>query len=292
MSQPPQKSALITGCSAGGAGASIALAFQKRNYLVFATTRNVSKIPDSLTSLPNVVTVPLDVTSDESVESAAETVRKTLSEKYKHLKGLDVLVNNAGVGWWAPILDVPMDDAKAIFETNFFGPIRVLQAFSRDLVNARGTVVNVSSIGGEYGAWGPFQSIYEASKAALSQASEAWRLELEPLGVRVITLLMGVVNTQFFSDYDGQVQLQEGSYYQPIKSILDKMMNPTPRRISWEVDAFGEHVARKVVGGSSGRVFLGGLTTAVRIAGTILPEWAIVSLLTHLIPRSNDLSLG
>lgn len=150
-----QKTVLITGCSAGGAGASIALAFQKRQYLVFATTRNPAKIPESLTTLPNVIPLALDVTSDTSVQSAAGSVRDTLKEK--GLSGLDVLINNAGVGWFAPILDVPMEDAKAMFETNFFGPMRVLQAFGDMLVAARGTVVNVSSLAGEKYGLEPFR---------------------------------------------------------------------------------------------------------------------------------------
>ncbi|KAM7194674.1 hypothetical protein V8F20_007866 [Naviculisporaceae sp. PSN 640] len=274
---PPQKTVLITGCSAGGAGASIALAFQKRNYLVFATTRNPAKIPASLTSLPNVVSLALDVTSDASVKSAAESIRDTL--KQKGVKGLDVLVNNAGVGWWAPILDVPMEDAKAIFETNFFGPMRVLQAFGDLLVSSKGTVVNVSSIAGENSATQPFQSIYNSSKAAITQASECWRLELEPLGVRVITLVMGVVKTQFFADYNGEVKLQDGSYYKPVKHILDKTMNPPAEWFSVEAEVFAEKVAKTVENKSAkGKVFLGGLATLFPLVGGVLPNWLLESL--------------
>ena len=175
MTPPPTKSVLITGCSAGGAGAALAHSFQKRNYLVIATTRNPSKIPKTLTSLPNVITLALDVTSDTSVNAAAELVKKALAES--NIKGLNVLVNNAGLGWWAPVLDLPMEDAKAIFETNFFGVIRVTQAFGRELVDAKGTLVNVSSVSGEPVSREPFKCLLHSFPLSAHQDIICLRLQ-------------------------------------------------------------------------------------------------------------------
>lgn len=168
MTSKPTKSVLITGCSAGGVGAALALTLAQRQspspkYLVFATARNPAKIPSSLSSLSNVICLPLDVTSDSSVASTADSVRTHLKER--GLKGLDVLVNNAGLGWWFPILDVPMEDAKQIFETNFFGVVRMVQAFGRDVVEAKGCIVNVSSIAGEEGCWEPFKCLFLISRS-------------------------------------------------------------------------------------------------------------------------------
>ncbi len=137
----PVKSVLITGCSAGGLGAALAAAFQKRNYLVIATARNPAKIPASLAELPNVHVAQLDVTSEDSVRAAVEFVKKLLGSR-----GLDVLFNNSGGGYTAPLLDIDIAKAKDVFEVNFWGVIRTTQAFGDLLVQAKGTLVNQSSL--------------------------------------------------------------------------------------------------------------------------------------------------
>jgi 1-acylglycerone phosphate reductase len=146
MPSPGQhlNSVLITGCSAGGIGASLAAVFQKRNYLVFATARNTTKLPSSLLSLPNVVSLELDVTSPTSIAAAVVAVKEKLGDK-----GLDVLVNNSGMGITAPGLDTDIEQAKALFEVNFWAVLRMMQAFADMLVKAKGAVVNISSIAGE-----------------------------------------------------------------------------------------------------------------------------------------------
>lgn len=143
-SPPAPKSVLITGCSAGGIGASLALAFQKRNYLVFATARNTTKIPVSLTSLPNVVPLQLDVVSPASIAVAVKAVKAQVGDR-----GLDVLVNNSGLGMTAPALDSDIEQGKALFDVNFWGVLRVTQAFADLLIKAKGVLVNISSIAGE-----------------------------------------------------------------------------------------------------------------------------------------------
>lgn len=123
-------------------------------------------------------------------------------------------------------------------------------------------------------------AIYASSKAALTQASECWRMELEPLGVRVITLAMGVVKSQFFSDYNGEVKLRDGSYYKPIKRILDKTMNPEVGWYSAETEVFAEKVAKAAENKSAkGKVFLGGLSTLLPLLGSVAPDWFLEYLM-------------
>jgi len=138
----PPKTILITGCSSGGIGSALALALAKRGHFVFATARNPSKISDALSSLSNVTILPLDVTSAESVAAAVKSVADSGQG------GLDVLVNNAGMGELRPILDWEVSEAQRVFDTNFWGVVRMVQAFSGMLVEKRGRVVNVSSVGG------------------------------------------------------------------------------------------------------------------------------------------------
>ncbi len=139
-----KQSVLITGCSAGGIGASLADVFLQKGYIVFATARTIHKIPSSVSDHPNAHVVQIDVTSPKSITAAAKSVKETLAGR-----GLDILVNNSGLGTCCPGLDVDIDEAKDIFEVNFWGVLRTTQAFADLLVLAQGTIVNVSSIAGE-----------------------------------------------------------------------------------------------------------------------------------------------
>jgi 1-acylglycerone phosphate reductase len=141
-SVPAMKSVLITGCSAGGIGPALAFSFQTRGYLVFATARNITKIPAELTSLPNVETITLDVTSATSVADAVKVATKKTGGT------LDVLVNNSGGGYTAPLLDIDIVMAKALYEVNFFAVISMIQAFAPFLIKTKGVIVNISSISG------------------------------------------------------------------------------------------------------------------------------------------------
>jgi NAD(P)-dependent dehydrogenase (short-subunit alcohol dehydrogenase family) len=136
----PCKSILITGCSAGGIGATTALVLAKRGHHIFATARTTSKIPEALSSLDNVTVIPLDVASTSSVAGAVAAV--TASGR-----GLDILINNAGAGYAMPVLDIDIDRAKEAFEVNLWGPLRTIQAFADLLIEGRGRVVNISTCG-------------------------------------------------------------------------------------------------------------------------------------------------
>jgi NAD(P)-dependent dehydrogenase (short-subunit alcohol dehydrogenase family) len=135
----PHKSILITGCSAGGIGSALALVLAKRfpeNH-IFATARNMSKISEQLSSFPSITVLPLDVLSAESVAGVVRAVTDTKL-------GLDVLINNAGAGYATPILDMDIDKAKGLYETNIWGHVRLIQAFAGLLIASRGRVCQVT----------------------------------------------------------------------------------------------------------------------------------------------------
>lgn len=100
----------------------MAKSFADRNYLVFATLRNPSKA-GNLAESSNIQVLDLDVASTESIARCAERVTKLTGGT------LDVLVNNAGVDFVMPLLDVNIDRAKEAFDVNFWGPLAVTQAF-------------------------------------------------------------------------------------------------------------------------------------------------------------------
>lgn len=133
------RTVLITGCSEGGIGSALAVAFQKCNLRVFATARNPSKMAHLLT-LPNITLLPLEPTSAASVRAAVEQVQKETGGT------LDYLVNNAGQTIIMPTLDIDIDSAKNMYDINVWGTIRVTQAFTPLVIAAKGTIVNICSI--------------------------------------------------------------------------------------------------------------------------------------------------
>ena len=135
------KSVLITGCSAGGIGASLCNEFEKRGFHVFAAARTVSKIGD-VESWPNVTPLTLDVTSTSSIAAAVDVVRQKTDGQ------LDYLVNNAGSQYISTILDVDIEAAKAMYDVNVWGCVAMIQAFAPFVITVKGTIINIASITG------------------------------------------------------------------------------------------------------------------------------------------------
>lgn len=97
--------------------------------------------------------------------------------------------------------------------------------------------------------------------------------------MRVLTVAMGLVQSEFFSAYEADVKLLENSYYTPIKSILDKMMKPEPSGMQISTEAYAERVVRNIENGNSGKIYVGGLATIARLGSWMLPGWLRVSFL-------------
>jgi NAD(P)-dependent dehydrogenase (short-subunit alcohol dehydrogenase family) len=172
--------ALITGCSSG-IGRATAVELTKRGYEVVATARRVETLDD----LDVANRFPLDVDDDASVANVREAAGP-----------IDVLVNNAGFGVEGPVETVPLAEVRRMFETNFFGAARMIQAFVPAMrERGRGAVVNVASVAGVAGA--PLGGYYSASKFALEGLSESLHLEAGHFGVRVIVIEPGVIETSF-----------------------------------------------------------------------------------------------
>lgn len=132
---------LITGCSDGGLGSALVLAFHTKGYHIYASARDLSRTT-ALSSLSNITLLKLDVTSDSDVAAAAEYIKSDNGGK------LDIVVNNAGRNYFMPVLDTDIDAAKKIFDTNFWGALRVMKVFAPLLVKSQGVLVNIASISG------------------------------------------------------------------------------------------------------------------------------------------------
>jgi NAD(P)-dependent dehydrogenase (short-subunit alcohol dehydrogenase family) len=171
---------LITGCSTGF-GRETAIELARRGHEVVATARR----PETLADLDVASKLTLDVDSDESVSAAVAQAGE-----------VDALVNNAGWSAHGPIEKVPLQEVQRMFETNFFGAARMIQALAPKMrARKSGVIVNVSSIAGRVAA--PLMGFYAASKFALEGLSEALHLELGHFGIRVVVIEPGFVKSSF-----------------------------------------------------------------------------------------------
>ena len=185
---------LITGCSSG-IGLATARHFARLGDEVHAGVRHPSTAWELTAAIESdklkIAPLTLDVDDDASV-------RRGVQEVIARSGGIDALVNNAGIGGGGPIEDVPIEFAKSMFETNYFGTIRMIQAVLPGMRERRsGAIVNVSSIAGRLAIAG--HGHYSAVKHALEAASEALAQEVLAFGIRVAVVEPGVVVTPIFS---------------------------------------------------------------------------------------------
>jgi NAD(P)-dependent dehydrogenase (short-subunit alcohol dehydrogenase family) len=203
--------ALVTGTSTG-IGFATALHLARRGHQVVATMRNLasaSPLRDAARAeaLPLVVR-ELDVTRPESIERAVAATRAGEGP-------IDVLVNNAGIGGATPLELTPEAEHRAMFETNYWGAIRMIRAVLPSMRERRaGCIVNVTSIAGRIAT--PNQIAYSASKHALAAASEALAHEVHAFGIRVAIIEPGVVQTAIFENSAGATRYDKASPYRQI----------------------------------------------------------------------------
>jgi NAD(P)-dependent dehydrogenase (short-subunit alcohol dehydrogenase family) len=178
--------ALVTGSSTG-IGLETALHFARNGYRVYAAARK----PEVVQQHPNIVPVKLDVDQDASVRQCVDQVLRDAG-------AIDVLVNNAGIGVAGAIELVPIERARAMFETNFWGAVRMMQAVLPSMRARRsGAIVNVTSLMGHVTLGG--HGFYAATKFALAAVSETLAIEAKPLGIKVAIIEPGVILTPIWS---------------------------------------------------------------------------------------------
>lgn len=182
-------SALITGATTG-IGLETAILFARRGYRVYAGARNPSAsegLQRAVAEGLSISPIALDVDRDESVRQAMAQAGT-----------VDVLVNNAGIGGAAPVELMPLEEIRSLFETNFFGAVRMMQAVLPSLRERRtGAVINVTSMMGRITL--PSHGYYAATKFALAALTETLAMEVRPLGIRVASIEPGVILTPIWS---------------------------------------------------------------------------------------------
>ena len=204
--------ALITGCSSG-IGLALVQQLVTLNYHVIATVRREEDLAQ-VTALGAEGQL-LDVTDAQGVDALVSDVE----QRYR---GLDVLINNAGFGAMGPVLDFDDNALAHQFEVNVMAPVRLARA-ALMLLKARGGVVfNIGSVAGEVSS--PYAGVYCASKAALHRLNDAMRMELAPLGVDVVLVRPGAIESRFGQRARHELagRLKEDSLWRPFRAGIDK----------------------------------------------------------------------
>ena len=207
------KVVLITGGSSG-IGKSIGEFLQQKGFKVFGTSRNPKNYPNSKFPI-----VALDVTKPETISSC-------IAEVLKQENRIDVLINNAGAGITGPVEEIPDEEIKRNFETNFFGPINVIKATLPTMrAQNSGLIINITSIAGYMGL--PFRGVYSASKGALEIITEAFRMELKDFNIEMTNVAPG----------DFATNIAAGRYHAP---VLDD--SPYKEKYGHSLKTMDQHV--------------------------------------------------
>lgn len=204
-----QKIVLITGASSG-IGKAIAEFLQTKNYKIYGTSRNPDNYPDSKVKL-----IALDVTDTLSIENAVSHIIEAESR-------IDILINNAGAGITGALEEIPANEIKRNFDTNFFGPIEVMKAVLPQMRQQKsGLIINITSIAGYMGL--PYRSIYSASKGALEIITEALRMEVKGFGVEITNVAPGDFATNIAAGRYHAPLKEDSAYYIPYGNTLRTM---------------------------------------------------------------------
>ena len=226
------KNILVTGASSG-IGLGIVTTLGKNGHKVFAGVLNQSE-KDLFPNLKNVIPVILDVEDDDNVESV-----KTLLEK----EGLDILINNAGIGIAGPLIEVSKKEMQKQFNVNVFSQIIMIQAMRDLLINSKGHIISISSINGHVPS--PYSGLYAMSKFAIEAMNEALRVELNKFGIRVTTVNPGLYHTQMLyklKEYLAE-KADKSIYY---KEMYAEMKNFDPTGLGRDVSIIGNDLLKIV----------------------------------------------
>jgi NAD(P)-dependent dehydrogenase (short-subunit alcohol dehydrogenase family) len=207
------KVTLITGVSSG-IGRAVAQMLAERGALVFGTARNVGRAQP----IAGIELIPMDVTDPGSVNAAVETA-------LQKARKIDILINNAGYSIAGALEETSVEEAHLLFETNFFGVLRVTQAVLPSMRrHGYGRIVNISSMLGVLP--GPYRGIYVASKHALEGYTKTLDHEVRMFGIRAV--LVEPVHTKTkIAENEKNVQAAIPAYAdqkQRVTEILEKEM--------------------------------------------------------------------
>lgn len=200
---------LITGCSSG-IGQALALELHDRGHVVYATARKAESL--QALAAKGLKTLVLDVNDDASIAQAFAQVQAAQGQ-------LNLLINNAGFSQVGAVLDLTREDLRRQYETNVIAPLAVARAALPLLRAAKAqgqgaTIANVGSIVGLFTT--PFAGAYCSSKSAIHALTDALRMEIAPLGIVVVTIQPGGVQSAFGDHAEAALRLPLDSPFQGV----------------------------------------------------------------------------
>ena len=212
-----QKAVLVTGASTG-IGRKITELLAARGVFVYAGARKEKDLKE-LDAMDNVQSIRLDVTIQEDIDAAVETISN-------EGRGLYGLVNNAGVAILAPLIEVEESELDFIFDVNIYGAYRITKAFSPLIIESKGRVTTISSISGILS--GTFFGPYSMSKHAMEAYSDSLAREMQKFDVKVSVVEPGNYNSAIGTTLKKRMNAQgvdlEGSRYQEeMQAIVDRV---------------------------------------------------------------------
>lgn len=218
-----KKVVFITGASSG-IGKACAEYLAKNHFIVYGTGRREK------TDGGNFHFMRMDVTQEDNV---AVVINKIISDEGK----IDIVINNAGINLSGAIEETSDIEAKHLFETNFFGVLRVIRHVLPHMIKQQsGVIINISSLGGRMGL--PFQGLYCAGKFALEGLTESLRMEIYCSGVRATLIEPGDFCTAITQNRIKNIRTSENIFYRDsfasVMNLVEKDENsgPDPQEVA------------------------------------------------------------
>ncbi|RLA34191.1 MAG: SDR family NAD(P)-dependent oxidoreductase [Gammaproteobacteria bacterium] len=226
-----QKAILVTGASTG-IGRHIAETLAAEGHFVYAGARKQKDL-DALSAIENIQGIKLDVTVQEEIDAAVETITNAG-------RGLYGLINNAGVAVLAPLIEVDEEDMQFQMDVNMFGPYRVTKAFAPLIIASKGRITTTGSISGILSGF--FFGPYSMSKHAMEAYTDSLAREMDKFSVHVSVVEPGNYNSAIFDTLlkrmERRGQTPEGSFYQEeLQSLLERVANSPKDKEPDEVSA-------------------------------------------------------
>lgn len=209
-SMKSNKVILLTGASSG-IGYDTAVALAQQGHKVYAAARRVERM-EPLRQY-GIVPLKMDVTDEASMKEGVKTLLDAEGR-------IDVLINNAGYGYFGAVENVPMDDARNQLEVNVFGLARLCQLVLPTMrAQHSGRIINTASVAGRavfyYGGW------YHVSKYAVESLSDAMRMELKPFGIDVVIIEPGAIKTNWgIIAADHLIESSKGTAYEQTGTMM------------------------------------------------------------------------
>ncbi|XP_044469535.1 short-chain dehydrogenase RED1-like isoform X1 [Mangifera indica] len=230
---------LITGCSQGGIGHALALEFASKRCHVVATSRSKKSMQD-LENDYRFFLQELDVCSDQSVNNCVTNV----IEKFGRI---DILINNAGVQCFGPLAELPLSAMEQTFNTNIYGPMRMIQAVVPHMAARRkGKIANVGSIIAALPS--PWSGTYAATKSTLHSLTDTLRLELRHFGIDVINIVPGTVTSNILkSAHSNYNQMPELKLYKPFEERIKEIGSYSETSKMTPADVFAKDAVAAVM---------------------------------------------